>query len=173
MALADEYFGLLTRHGLDADQQGGAVALAASLRRYQAGAHEALMGQQRRGDLARKLSRAFASLKRTLIARIPVDVANHHGLARCYRAMGRTAQALKLFDEILASLSPDAAPELYWSVLLQRCELILNAYGDDREVLDQLAGRITHLLKDSRYARMGGLAGRFEAIAARAAKQAK
>ena len=165
--LAEEYFAILASQGIQAEQLSGAVMLASSLRRYQTG-DGGSGNSQRLDDLANKLSRAFGGLKRTLIASIPVDVTNHHGLARCFRGMGDTAQAMKFYDEILASLTADNAPELYWPVLLERCEVVLEAYGDDRAVMDQLAGRIAHLLKDPRHGRMGGLTERFEAIAGKA-----
>ncbi len=161
--LSKEYFDLLGKHGYDVEDFGEAVSVRTAVEFL----HKATVSEQQRERSAvviDELLAALAALGRALKRDLPMDAGNVRGLARAHRAMKnyKGDGALKRYSELVEGIDRSRYSALYWSVQLERCQCLLEAFQTDKEQLKRLSVLIRQLrLEDPA---MGGLYDRFNTL---------
>jgi len=87
-------------------------------------------------NLKLKLQNGYEKTRELLKNRIPVNMANLQGLARCYHAQQNFVEALKLYELLTSNLSREDYPTVYWRMELEKMQCqydqAMTLSGDDR-----------------------------------------
>lgn len=163
--LAAEYFAMLSASGLKVEDSPQAEALKSALD-FLGSSRDTRREGLHLAVVARKAKEAYVAMRDSLKSALPVDAENIHGLARAHRELKEYDKALKRYGQLVRGIDRSRHPALYWSVQLDRCRCFLEACGDNAESMRRLVTLIRQLrIEDPR---MGGLGGKFDAIAVRA-----
>ena len=162
-SLSKEYFDLIREYGFDVGDFSEAVRVRTAVRLLK---ESTASEQQQKWSVAvvEELAEGFRALGEARKRSLPIDAGNVRGLARAHRAMKnyRGDGALKLYSELVEGIDRARHPALYWSVQLERCECLLEAFRTDKEQLKRLGVLIRQLRLEDRT--MGGLYDRFNAL---------
>lgn len=163
--LAAEYFAMLSASGLKVEDSPQAEALKSALD-FLGSSQDTRREGLHLAVVVRKAKEAYVAMRDSLKSALPVDAENIHGLARAHRELKEYDKALKRYGQLVRGIDRSRHPALYWSVQLDRCRCFLEACGDNAESMRRLVTLIRQLrIEDPR---MGGLGGKFDAIAVRA-----
>lgn len=118
------------------------------------------------GDPNLKMS---LDLYRELQKQKPNDAKNFLGLARCYRSMGRYAEAMKQYD-LLRQRLPEKSTA-WWRVQVERLQLAMKMFGDNADGLKDILLQIRVLRYNYEDPKMGGFWQSFNTIESEARKR--
>jgi len=108
-------------------------------------------------------------LYRELQKQKPNDAKNFLGLARCYRSMGRYAEAMKQYD-LLRQRLPEKSTA-WWRVQVERLQLAMKMFGDNADGLKDILLQIRVLRYNYEDPKMGGFWQSFNTIESEARKR--
>ncbi|NLF29857.1 MAG: tetratricopeptide repeat protein [Planctomycetes bacterium] len=97
-----------------------------------------------------------------LAAARPDDARNLEGLAQCRWRAGRHAEAVAMYEQVLAGLDPARHADLWWRVQLALVRCAYDAAGGDAERLGRLEIRLAQL--EAQDQTFGGYRARFEQL---------
>jgi len=116
--------------------------------------------ESRQLALLRALEEGYPALRDMRKAAVPADAANIAAIARAYRSLGRHAEAVRYYRNLIDGLG-DGSPA-YWSAELEYCQCLLEGFASDRQTMKGLVIRLGQLRMED--ASMGGMKDRFEAV---------
>jgi len=167
---ANEYFQLLERYGRRAEDVTEAVNLTKAIE-FLDRSNTSRQQEQRLEVVSRTLLEALTALARARKRELPVDARNIRGLARANVALKNYPRAMELYKGLVDGMDKAEHPETYWSVQLERCRCMLEAFRDNRKQLKRLKILIRQLRMED--PQMGGLFGKFNAVQAEADRLSK
>ncbi len=168
--LAGEYFALVKGDGLEAEELGEAVSLKAAIR-FLDQSNTTVQQQERLEVVIETLVEFLEALGRGRKRNLPVDAGNIQGQARAHRALKNHQEALEFYNQLVQGIDKSKHAKLYWSVQLERCDCLLEAFRADRKQMNRLAILVRQLRLEDRM--MGGLGEKFKAIESEARKAAR
>jgi len=167
---ANEYFKLLESYGRRAEDVAEAVNLTKAIE-FLEQSNTSEQQEERLKVVDRTLLEALTALAKARKRELPVDAVNIRGLARANRALKNYPKAMELYKGLVDGMDKAEHPNMYWSVQLERCRCMLEAFRDDKPQLKRLKILIRQLRMAD--AQMGGLFGGFNAVQAEVDKLVK